>query len=117
MQTSIWTGSWTCRLQHPQTVIKLLLADPWENEGAIRQMTLYLDPAVRKAKRPGNKASMDYENGWRKVDHTKSRHPAVVETLKKQRPDRCRKAAKARHERWEKTSYWAEIPLMIQNTQ
>lgn len=36
-------------LSNIRKVFKLLLADPWSNEGAIRQMTLYLD-AVKRTK-------------------------------------------------------------------
>ena len=37
-------------LSNIRKVFKLLLADPWSNEGAIRQMTLYLDAAVIESK-------------------------------------------------------------------
>ena len=52
-------------------------------------------------------------DGWRKVSNPKSRHPAVVETLKNNnRLTRKVKAAKARHERWVKIkAIWADTAL------
>ena len=44
-------------LSNIRKVFKLLLADPWSNEGAIRQMTLYLDAAVIESKEAWKQAS------------------------------------------------------------
>lgn len=52
-------------LSNIRKVFKLLLADPWSNEGAIRQMTLYLDAAVIESKEAWKQASIEYQNGWR----------------------------------------------------
>lgn len=58
-------------------------------------------------------ASREFTDGWRKVSNPKSRHPAVVETLKNNnRLTRKVKAAKARHERWVKIkALWADTAL------
>ena len=83
----------------------------WENERAIDSLVPYLAGAVQESKDAWKQASADYVNGWRKVDNPKSRHPAVVETLKNNNRLTSKvKAAKARHERWAKIqSIWAEI--------
>lgn len=47
-------------LSNIRKVFKLLLADPWSNEGAIRQMTLYLDAAVIESKEAWKQASIEY---------------------------------------------------------
>ena len=60
-------------LSNIRKVFKLLLADPWSNEGAIRQMTLYLDAAVIESKEAWKQASIEYQNGWRNVFNKKSR--------------------------------------------
>ena len=59
-------------LSNIRKVFKLLLADPWSNEGAIRQMTLYLDAAVIESKEAWKQASIEYQNGWRNVFNKKS---------------------------------------------
>ena len=72
-------------LSNIRKVFKLLLADPWSNEGAIRQMTLYLDAAVIESKEDRQKLR---EN---------NRLTAAV------------KRTKARHERWVKLqTCWAD---------
>lgn len=74
-------------------VFKLLLADPWSNEGAIRQMTLYLDAAVIESKEAWKQASIEYQNGWRLVANKKSRlKEDPPKAPGKQPADRCRKA-------------------------
>lgn len=89
-------------------LFKLLHLYRWENERAIDSLVPYLAQAVQESKDAWKQASADYVHGWRKVDNPKSRHPAVVETLKNN--SRLTKAAKARHERWAKIqSIWAEI--------
>lgn len=92
-------------------LFKLLHLYRWENERAIDSLVPYLAGAVQESKDAWKQASADYVNGWRKVDNPKSRHPAVVETLKNNnRLTRKVKAAKAQHERWAKIqSIWAEI--------
>ena len=54
-------------------IFNLLLADPWSNEDAIRQMTLYLDAAVMESEAAWKQASTEYQNGWRYVPNKKSR--------------------------------------------
>lgn len=92
-------------------LFKLLHLYRWENERAIDSLVPYLAQAVQESKDAWKQASADCVHGWRKVDTPKSRHPAVVETLKNNgRLTRQLKAAKARHERWAKIqSIWAEI--------
>lgn len=92
-------------------LFKLLHLYRWENERAIDLLVPYLAQAVQESKDAWKQASADYVHGWRKVDNPKSRHPAVVETLKNNgRLTRQLKAAKVRHERWAKIqSIWAEI--------
>lgn len=92
-------------------LFKLLHLYRWENERAIDLLVPYLAQAVQESKDAWKQASADYVHGWRNVDTPKSRHPAVVETLKNNgHLTRQLKAAKARHERWAKIqSIWAEI--------
>lgn len=92
-------------------LFKLLHLRRWENEQAIDRLVLYLARAVQESKDTWKQASADYVNGWRKVDNPKSRHPAVVETLKNNNRLTSKvKTAKTRHERWAKIqSIWAEI--------
>lgn len=92
-------------------LFKMLYSYRWENERAIDSLVPYLAGAVQESKDAWKQASADYVNGWRKVDNPKSRHPAVVETLKNNNRLTSKvKAAKARHERWAKIqSIWAEI--------
>lgn len=92
-------------------LFKMLYSYRWENERTIDSLVPYLAGAVQESKDAWKQASADYVNGWRKVDNPKSRHPAVVETLKNNNRLTSKvKAAKARHERWAKIqSIWAEI--------
>lgn len=92
-------------------LFKMLYSYRWENERAIDSLVPYLAGAVQESKDAWKQASADYVDGWRKVDNPKSRHPAVVETLKNNNRLTSKvKAAKARHERWAKIqSIWAEI--------
>lgn len=92
-------------------LFKMLYLYRWENERAIDRLVPYLAKAAQESKDAWKQASADYVNGWRKVDNPKSRHPAVVETLKNNnRLTRKVKNAKTQHERWAKIqSIWAEI--------
>lgn len=98
-------------ITNTRKLFKLMHLYRWENERAIDRLVPYLAQAVQESKDAWKQASADYVHGWRKVDTPKSRHPAVVETLKNNgRLTRHLKAAKARHERWAKIqSIWAEI--------
>lgn len=91
-------------------VFKLLLTDPWSNEGAIRQMTLYLDAAVIESKEAWKQASIEYQNGWRNVFNKKSRLKEDRQKLRENnRLTAAVKRSKARHERWVKLqTCWAE---------
>lgn len=97
-------------LSNIRKVFKLLLADPWSNEGAIRQMTLYLDAAVIESKEAWKQASTEYHNGWRYVPNKKSRLKDDRQKLRENnRLTAAVKRAKARHERWVKLqTCWAE---------
>lgn len=97
-------------LSNIRKVFKLLLADPWSNEGAIRQMTLYLDAAVIESKEAWKQASIEYQNGWRNVFNKKSRLKEDRQKLRENnRLTAAVKRTKARHERWVKLqTCWAE---------
>lgn len=97
-------------LSNIRKVFKLLLADPWSNEGAIRQMTLYLDAAVIESKEAWKQASIEYQNGWRNVFNKKSRLKEDRQKLRENnRLTAAVKRSKARHERWVKLqTCWAE---------
>lgn len=97
-------------LSNIRKVFKLLLADPWSNEGAIRQMTLYLDAAVIESKEAWKQASIEYQNGWRYVPNKKSRLKDDRQKLRENnRLTAAVKRTKARHERWVKLqTCWAE---------
>lgn len=101
-------------LSNIRKVFKLLLADPWSNEGAIRQMTLYLDAAVIESKEAWKQASIEYQNGWRNVFNKKSRLKEDRQKLRENnRLTAAVKRSKARHERWVKLqTCWAEAQLM-----
>lgn len=94
-------------------LFKLLHLYRWENERAIDSLVPYLAQAVQESKDAWKLASREFTDGWRKVSNPKSRHPAVVETLKNNnRLTRKVKAAKARHERWVKIkALWADTAL------
>ena len=94
-------------------LFKLLHLYRWENERAIDSMVPYLAQAVQESEDAWKLASREFTDGWRKVSNPKSRHPAVVETLKNNnRLTRKVKAAKARHERWVKIkALWADTAL------
>ena len=94
-------------------LFKLMLSEPCSNREAIEATTAYLDAAVHASNDAWGEASKEFVHGWRKVDNPKSRHPAVVETLKNNnRLTRKVKAAKARHERWVKIkAIWADTAL------
>ena len=97
-------------LSNIRKVFKLLLADPWSNEEAIRQMTLYLDAAVIESKEAWKQASTEYHNGWRYVPNKKSRLKDERQKLRENnRLTAAVKRTKARHERWVKLqTCWAE---------
>lgn len=94
-------------------LFKLLHLYRWENERAIDSLVPYLAQAVQESKDAWKLASREFTDGWREVSNPKSRHPAVVETLKNNnRLTRKVKAAKARHERWVKIkALWADTAL------
>ena len=94
-------------------LFKLLHLYRWENERAIDSLVPYLAQAVQESEDAWKLASREFTDGWRKVSNPKSRHPAVVETLKNNnRLTRKVKAAKARHERWVKIkALWADTAL------
>ena len=76
-------------------------------------LTAYLEQAIQESEDAWKLATREFTDGWRKVSNPKSRHPAVVETLKNNnRLTRKVKAAKARHERWVKIkALWADTAL------
>ena len=80
---------------------------------AIDRLTAHLEQAIQESEDAWKLASREFTDGWRKVSNPKSRHPAVVETLKNNnRLTRKVKAAKARHERWVKIkALWADTAL------
>lgn len=92
-------------------LFKLMHRWDFDNQQAIDRLTNYLEQAIQESEDAWKLASREFTDGWRKVSNPKSRHPAVVETLKNNsRLTRQLKAAKARHERWAKIqSIWAEI--------
>lgn len=100
-------------LTNIRKVFKLLLADPWMNEEAIRKMTGYLEAAVAESKEVRKQASIAYQNGWRLVTNKKSRLKDDREKLRENdRLTAAVKRAKTRHERWVKLkSIWAEARL------
>lgn len=81
-------------------LFKLTYLYRWENEQAIDRLVSYLEQAIQESEDAWKLASREFTDGWRKVSNPKSRHPAVVETLKNNnRLTRKVKAAKAQHER------------------
>lgn len=94
-------------------LFKLLYLNRYENEQVIDRLVPYLEQATQESGDAWKLASREFADGWRKVSNPKSRHPAVVETLKNNnRLTRKVKAAKTQHERWAKVkALWASIAL------
>lgn len=94
-------------------LFKLMHRWDFDNRQAIDRLTAHLEQAIQESEDAWKLASREFTDGWRKVSNPKSRHPAVVETLKNNnRLTRKVKAAKARHERWVKIkALWADTAL------
>lgn len=94
-------------------LFKLMHRWDFDNRQAIDRLTAHLEQAIQEGEDAWKLASREFTDGWRKVSNPKSRHPAVVETLKNNnRLTRKVKAAKARHERWVKIkAIWADTAL------
>ena len=104
-----------CDMTIPNTrkLFKLMHRWDFDNRQAIDRLTAHLEQAIQESEDAWKLASREFTDGWRKVSNPKSRHPAVVETLKNNnRLTRKVKAAKARHERWVKIkALWADTAL------
>lgn len=97
-------------IKNIRKLFSMMLSEPWNNEQAIRQMTLYLDAAVIESKEAWKQASIEYQNGWRNVFNKKSRLKEDRQKLRENnRLTAAVKRSKARHERWVKLqTCWAE---------
>ena len=90
-------------ITNTRKLFKLMHRWDFDNRQAIDRLTAHLEQAIQESEDAWKLASREFTDGWRKVSNPKSRHPAVVETLKNNnRLTRKVKAAKARHERWVK---------------
>lgn len=96
----------------PDTLVHIQ-ADTFRADIYLDRLTAHLEQAIQESEDAWKLASREFTDGWRKVSNPKSRHPAVVETLKNNnRLTRKVKAAKARHERWVKIkALWADTAL------
>lgn len=100
-------------ISNTRKLFKLMHRWDFDNRQAIDRLTAHLEQAIQESEDAWKLASREFTDGWRKVSNPKSRHPAVVETLKNNnRLTRKVKAAKARHERWVKIkAIWADTAL------
>ena len=100
-------------IPNTRKLFKLMHRWDFDNRQAIDRLTVYLEQAIQESEDAWKLTSREFTDGWRKVSNPKSRHPAVVETLKNNnRLTRKVKAAKARHERWVKIkALWADTAL------
>lgn len=72
-------------LRNIKKIFKLAQAARFENEAAISAINAYLSQTILQAQEAMKSAARAYNDGWRKVDKPRSRKPAVVEQLQKNR--------------------------------
>ncbi|MFR0911830.1 MAG: hypothetical protein ACLSF6_03430 [Evtepia gabavorous] len=101
-------------LSNIRKVFKLLLADPWSNEGAIRQMTLYLDAAVIESKGPGNRPARSIRTAGAMCSIRKPPQRGPPKAPENNRLTAAVKRSKARHERWVKLQPAGLRPSLMQ---
>ena len=90
----------TLPLRNIKKLFKLAGQERSTNEDAINTIRCHLDETIPEAQATMKAAALAYENGWRKVDKPRSRKPAVVEQLQKNRELTADfKKAHARYER------------------
>ena len=69
-------------ITNTRKLFKLMHRWDFDNRQAIDRLTAYLEQAIQESEDAWKLASREFTDGWRKVSTPKSRHPAVVETLK-----------------------------------
>lgn len=97
-------------LANVRKLYAMMLSEPDRNAAAIIALGEYFETAIADSKAAWALASKEYQNGWRLVPDKRSRTPAAVETLTRNKQlTRAVRRAKAQHERWVKLkTLWAE---------
>lgn len=97
-------------LANVRKLYAMMLSEPDRNAEAAATLGEYLETAIADSKAAWEQASKDYQNGWRLVPNKRSRTPAAVETLTRNKQlTRAVRRTKAQYERWVKLkTLWAE---------
>lgn len=97
-------------LANVRKLYAMMLSEPDRNAAAIIALGEYFETAIADSKAAWALASKEYQNSWRLVPDKRSRTPAAVETLTRNKQlTRAVRRAKAQHERWVKLkTLWAE---------
>lgn len=97
-------------LANVRKLYAMMLSEPDRNAAAIIALGEYFETAIADSKAAWALASKEYQNGWRLVPDKRSRTPAAVETLTRNKQlTRAVRRAKAQHERWVKLkTLWAK---------
>lgn len=97
-------------LANVRKLYAMMLSDPDRNAAAIAALGEHLETAIADSKAAWAQASREYQDGWRLVPNKRSRTPAAVETLTRNKQlTRAVRRTKAQHERWVKLkALWVE---------
>lgn len=97
-------------LANVRKLYAMMLSEPDRNAEAAATLSEYLETAIADSKAAWAQASKAYTDGWRLVPNKRSRTPAAVETLTRNKQlTRAVRRTKAQYERWVKLkTLWAE---------